>query len=127
MQSPYRVGPLSERADYVAVDTQMTVTVTLAVTGGYFTAVLLREDRRWFDDDPTPEVVERIVCEREFATPLPAVFAAVDEWLFRGHKLRVLPHSWTPCDAGPDVGVALLLEGRAVPVHPVAGPLGCWG
>lgn len=114
--------------DFVAADTRWRAEISLPAVGAAFRATLVREDRRWFDDDPLPDVDEHVLCEREFAVSLPTLFAAVDEWLLLGHKLRVLPHSWTPCESGPDVGVALLLEGSAVPVHPVvAGPLGCWG
>lgn len=113
--------------DHVAVETTWHAQITLPAVGNPFHACLIREDRRWFDDDPNPDIAEQIVCERDFSTPLPTVWAAIDQWLFTGHKLRVLPHSWAPCEAGNDVGCALLLEGRAVPVHPINGPLGCWG
>lgn len=113
-------------AEYVAVETSWSTVVSLTAVGAPFRAVLIRADSRWFEDDATPELVEHVLCEREFSLPLPAVFGAVDEWLFQGHKLRVLAHTWTPCESGPDVGVALLLEARAVPVHPLPGPLGCW-
>lgn len=113
--------------DHIAVETRWCVVMSLPKVDAPFQVVLTREDRLWFDDDPDPDIAEQIVCEHEFAVPLPSLFESVDEWLFVGHKLRVLPHSWVPCESGPDAGVALLLEGRAVPAHPVAGPLGCWG
>lgn len=115
------------RDDLYGVEVEMSVQLSQARPAGAFHAALVRHERRWFDDDPTPEDTEQAVCQRDLALDLPAVFAAVDQWLFGEHKLRVLPHSWVPCEAGTDTGVALLLEGRAIPAHPISGPLGCWG
>lgn len=114
-------------AAHAGVETRWSAVASLPAAGAAFQVTLVREDRAWFDDDPTPDITEDVVCEREFAVSLPALFAAVDEWLFAGHKLLVLPHSWTPYASGPDAGVALLLEGRAVTAQPIAGPLSCWG
>lgn len=113
--------------DHFLSDVQMSVTVCLPAPGTPFQATLVRTDLRWFDDDPEPDITELPVCERSFAVPLPELFAAVDSWLCSQHRLRVLPHSWTPCDAGGDTGCALLLEGRALPAMPISGPLGHWG
>ena len=116
---PYRLA----QQDRVAVETTWRAELSLLATGESFQARLVREDTTWFDDDPAPDIAEHVLCEHEFATPLPAVFCAIDDWLFQGHKLRVLAHTWAPCESGPDVGVALLLEARAVPAHPVPEPL----
>lgn len=109
------------------VEVEMSVQLIQSAPSGAFHATLIRHERRWFDDDPAPEHAEQAVSQRHLAYPLPAVFAAIDEWLFDEHQLRVLPHSWVPCPAGPDTGVALLLEARAISAHPIVGPLGCWG
>lgn len=115
-------GPVNALA-HVAVESVLRVEVSLPSAEAAFHASLIRTDCSYFDDDPTPDIGEHVVCEHDFSTALPAVFGAVDEWLFQGHKLRVLAHTWTPCESGPDVGVALLLEARAVPVQPLPRPL----
>lgn len=124
--TPAAHGRCSNPSDHVAVETTWRAELSLLSTGSAFQARLVREDTTYFDDDPAPEFAEQVLCEQNFPTSLPAVFGAVDDWLFQGHKLRVLAHTWTPCASGPDAGVALLLEAQAVPVHPVTGPLGCW-
>lgn len=113
--------------DNVAVHAELAVELYQETTDGPFTAILVRHETRWWDDDPDPDYVDTIVSRSEFATSLPEVFAAVDAWLVTGHRLRVQPHTWRPSDSGPDVGAVLILEGRTVPTHPIAGgPLGCW-
>ena len=126
-RSPSVAARESALVDRCGVEVEMLVELSQARPAGAFRAALVRHERRWFDEDPTPDHTEQIVCQRALPHTLPAVFAAVDTWLFDEHKLRVLPHSWVPCEAGPDAGVALLLEGRAIPAHPINGPLGCWG
>ncbi|MCV6991830.1 hypothetical protein H7I87_02765 [Mycobacterium timonense] len=111
----------------IAVETQMRVEVLLPAVGAAFHAVLVREDIQWFDDDPTPDIQQYVVCERDLSVALPSVFAAIDAWLEHEHRLRVLPHSWQPAESGADTGVALLLEGRAAPALPIRGLLGNWG
>lgn len=114
-------------ADLFVSEVQMSVTVCLATAGTPFLVTLVRTDLRWFDDDPDPDITEHTVCERTFSDSLPGLFSAIDDWLCTTHRLRVLPHSWVPCDAGGDTGCALLLEGRALAAMPFSGPLGHWG
>lgn len=101
--------------DHVAIEADMRVELSQAAAGGPFEVTLLRHEIRWFDDDPRPDYAETVVCENSFAVPLPAVFAALDRWLMRGHRLKVLAHTWRPGESGGTTGVVLLLEGRAIP------------
>jgi hypothetical protein len=80
-----------------------------------FEATLIREETRYWDDDPKPEIVETIIAETELNSPLPAVFEAVDRWLTTGHHLRIVPSSWRPGITGPSTGYVVLLEGQAAP------------
>lgn len=117
----------TDLSGHVATETTWRVELSLQTINAALHATLIREDTTWYDDDPTADVTEQVVCERDLAgVPLPAAFAAVDGWLVAEHRLRVLPHSWVPCDSGGDTGVALLLEGRALPARPI-GVLSNWG
>ncbi|MUL61054.1 hypothetical protein B5P44_00445 [Mycobacterium sp. CBMA 213] len=102
-----------EDTDTVAVETIYLVQITLSAPGAPFRAVLYRENTSWFDDDPTPDIDQEIVCERDLTVSLPAVFSAVDSWLVREHRMRTVPNSWQAGEFGADTGVALMLEARA--------------
>lgn len=116
-----------ELCDYIGIETTLHVWVTQRAAGEPFAATLIREDSRWWDDDPQPDIEEHAVCEHQFAVPLPSLFAELDHWLVTEHRLRVLSHSWQARESGPDVDAVLVLEGRAVPaLHITSGPLGCW-
>ncbi|WP_156751449.1 hypothetical protein [Mycobacterium sp. 1245111.1] len=84
-----------------------------------FEATLIREETRYWDDDPKPEIVETIIAETELDSPLPAVFAAVDLWLTASHHLRMVPSSWRPGITGPSTGYVVLLEGQAAPTDAI--------
>lgn len=84
-----------------------------------FEATLIREETRYWDDDPEPEIVETIIAETELDAPLPAVFDAVDLWLTTGHHLRMVPSSWRPGITGPSTGYVVLLEGQATPTDAI--------
>ena len=84
-----------------------------------FEAVLIREETRYWDDDPKPDVVETIVSETELDASLPAVFEAVDQWLSAAHHLRIVPSSWRPGITGPSTGFVVLLEGQAAPADAI--------
>lgn len=100
----------------VAVEVQMMCEVAQERVGEPFMATLYRVESRFWDDDPNPDVVEVEVCEKALVCALPAVFAAVDEWLLAGHRLRVPAHTWRSGGTGPGTGLTVLLTGRAVPV-----------
>ncbi|MEB3071952.1 hypothetical protein [[Mycobacterium] vasticus] len=117
----------TDLSGHVATETAWRAELSLQTIGSALHATLIREDTTWYDDDPHGDITEEVVCERDLVgVPLPAAFAAVDEWLVGEHRLRVLPHSWVPCDSGGDTGVALLLEGRVLPARPI-DPLSNWG
>ncbi|MUL61122.1 hypothetical protein B5P44_00785 [Mycobacterium sp. CBMA 213] len=100
--------------DQSRVESVLRVEISQPSEGAPYRARLWRESR--LDDDPTPDVSVTVVSERKLAGPLPSVFSAVDDWLIAEHQLFVLPDSWESGETGPDAGVVLLLEGRAVPV-----------
>ncbi|MEB3065511.1 hypothetical protein [[Mycobacterium] zoologicum] len=117
----------TDLSGHVATETTWRAELSLQTAGATLHATLIREDTTWYDDDPDADVSEVVVCERDLPdVPLSSMFAAVDEWLIAEHRLRVLPHSWVPCDSGGDTGVVLLLEGRALPARPI-DPLSNWG
>lgn len=111
---------VTSHGDHVGVEVQMMCEVSRLTSADQFVATLFRIESRWWDDDPEPDVAETLVCEHEFDVPLPAVFAAVDRWLVQGHRLMVVPASWQIGNTGPGTGLALLLEGRAVPARPIS-------
>lgn len=101
-----------------AVEVQMMCEVAQEGVDEPFVATLYRVESRLWDDDPTPDVVEVEVCEKSLQCALPAVFAAVDEWLLSEHRLRVPVHSWRGGATGPGTGLTVLLTGRAAPAVP---------
>lgn len=103
----------------VAFEVQMMCEVAQEREGEPFMATLYRVESRFWDDDPNPDVVEVEVCEKALACALPAVFAAVDEWLLAGHRLRVPAHTWRSGNTGSGTGLTALLVGRAMPVQAV--------
>jgi hypothetical protein len=104
-------------ADYVAIEVQMTCELARESQAAPFVASLFRVETRWFEDDDKPDVIETTVCEAQFDSTVPAVFAAVDDWLIRGHRVRVPAPSWRHGDTGADTGLVFLLFGRALPVQ----------
>ncbi|AOS95048.1 MULTISPECIES: hypothetical protein [Mycobacterium avium complex (MAC)] len=88
----------------------MVCELSQQTTTGPFLATLVREERRFWDDDPDPDVVETIVGAVELRASMPDVFTAVNTWLAE-HGLRVPTSSWQPGDTGPDTGVVILLDG----------------
>lgn len=106
-------------SDTVAVEVQMMCEVAQEGALEPFVATLYRVESRFWDDDPTPDVVEVEVCEKSWRCALPAVFAAVDAWLLSEHRLRVPVHSWRGGATGPGTGLTVLLTGRAAPAVPV--------
>lgn len=107
-----------EGNDTVAVETIYLVQITLSAPGAPFRAVLYRENTSWFDDDPTPDIDQEVVCERDLPVALPALFSAVDSWLIYEHRMRTVPSSWQAGEYGADTGVALMLEARAAAANP---------
>ncbi|WP_156751600.1 hypothetical protein [Mycobacterium sp. 1245111.1] len=107
--------------DLVGRDVDVTVTMKCEVyqeePQGCFCATLIREETRFWDDDPDPDIVETIVCETQLHCSVPEVFTAVDEWLIQGHHLTALPESWKSGDTGPGTGVVLLLFAQLLPSH----------
>jgi hypothetical protein len=103
--------------DHIAVDVQMMCELSRESPTLPFVASLFRIETRWFADDDRPDVIETRVCEARFDSAVPAVFAAVDDWLLRGHRLRVPAPSWRHGDTGADTGLVFLLFGRALPVQ----------
>lgn len=108
----------------VAIEVQMMCEVAQERERGPFVATLYRVESRFWDDDPNPDVVEVEVCEKTLTCALPAVFAAVDEWLLAGHRLRVPAHTWRFGDTRPGTGLTVLLNGRAMPVQAVGSVVG---
>lgn len=94
----------------IAVDTRMCV-VGLKETGAAaFTVSVAREEMRYWDDDPTPDIVETTVGETVIAAPLPLLFDAIGTWLLRDHRLRALPHSWHVGECGGTSGYGAYFE-----------------
>lgn len=102
-----------------ATNVKMVCELSQETVDGPFLAALIREETRWWDDDPTPDIVETIVSETTLQVLLPDVFSAVDHWLATTHRLYVLPTSWQSGNTGADTGVVVLLAGRATSVSPV--------
>ncbi|MDD4866103.1 MAG: hypothetical protein PHQ28_02950 [Mycobacterium sp.] len=100
---------------HTRIDIEMLCELSQDLPHSPFVATLWRVERRWFDEDAQPEIVETQVCEAEFTTSLPAVFPAVDEWLLRGHRLLVAPSAWKAEQAGPGTGMLIFLSGQATP------------
>jgi hypothetical protein len=105
--------------DQVAVDIEMMCELARESLASPFVASLFRIETRWFQDDDRPDVIETMVCESRFDSSVPAVFALVDDWLLREHRLRVPAPSWRHGDTGADTGLVFFLTGRALPVRAV--------
>jgi hypothetical protein len=109
--------------DHGPVDHDVDVTVTMKCEvyqeqpQGCFSATLIREETRYWHDDPDPDIIETIVCETELHCSVPEVFATVDDWLRVGHHLTSRPESWKSGDTGPGTGVVLLLFAQLLPTH----------
>ncbi len=108
-----------ESDDNMIAESTLRVEISQVDGAAPYRARLWREVSRRFEDDPSPDVSITVISERKLAGPLPSVFSAVDDWLIAEHRLFVLPDSWESGETGPDAGVVLLLEGRAVPVLPI--------
>ncbi|MDD4865606.1 MAG: hypothetical protein PHQ28_00255 [Mycobacterium sp.] len=102
--------------DHPAIEVTMLCELSQVTPEGPFSATLIREETRRWEDDPEPDVVETIVCEVELSAPLTEIFSEVDRWLLARHHLRIVPSSWEPGETGPDAGVVVLLTGRATHV-----------
>lgn len=98
-----------------ALDVNIVCELSQETFDGPFSVALIREETRWWDDDPTPDIIETIVGETELRVFLPDVFSAVDHWLANTHHLHVLPTTWTSGNTGADTGVVVLLAGRTTP------------
>ncbi|OBK40321.1 hypothetical protein A5658_22065 [Mycobacterium sp. 1245111.1] len=98
-----------------AVQVSMRCELSQETCSSVFTAALIRAEQRFWDEDPEPDLIETIVCEIELDCLLPAVFQAVDQWLYAGHRLCVTPTSWRSGITGPSTGFAVLFEGEAGP------------
>jgi hypothetical protein len=98
-----------------AVHVSMRCELSQESSSSVFTAALIRAEQRFWDEDPEPDLIETIVCETELDCLLPAVFEAVDQWLYTSHHLCVTPTSWRSGITGPSTGFAVLLEGQAAP------------
>lgn len=107
--------------DFADRNVDVTVTMKCEVyqeePRGCFFVTLIREETRYWDDDPNPDIVETIVCETQLNCSVPEVFIAVDEWLIRGHHLTASPESWKSGDTGPGTGVVLLLFAQLLPSY----------
>lgn len=104
----------------IAVDTRMCVVVSKETGAGAFTVMLSREELRYWDDDPTPDIVETTVGETVLAAPLPMLFDAIDTWLLRAHHMRALPHSWKVGECGGTSGYDAFFEAVVLPARSVA-------
>ena len=104
----------------IAVDTRMCVVVSKETGAGAFTVMLSREELRYWDDDPTPDIVETTLGETVLAAPLPMLFDAIDAWLLRAHHMRALPHSWKVGECGGTSGYDAFFEAVVLPARPVA-------
>jgi len=85
-----------------------------------FTVSVAREELRYWDDDPTPDIVETTVGETVIAAPLPLLFDAIGTWLLRDHHLRALPHSWHVGECGGTSGYEAFFEAVVLPARPIA-------
>ncbi|MDD4866098.1 MAG: hypothetical protein PHQ28_02925 [Mycobacterium sp.] len=104
-------------SDDVSVDVEMLCELSQELPTSPFVATLWRVEKRWFDEDTQPDVVETQVSEAEFASSMPAVFASVQDWLVSRYRLLVAPSSWNPGQTGPGTGMVVFLSGRATPCH----------
>lgn len=84
-----------------AVQVSMRCELSQETCSSVFTAALIRAEQRFWDEDPEPDLIETIVCENELDCLLPAVFQAVDQWLYAGHRLCVTPTRGAPASPGP--------------------------
>lgn len=62
-------APLDDSSEYVAVETTFRVEVTLRAINQPFEASLIRENLRWFSDEPDPDISEYVVCEHKLTVP----------------------------------------------------------
>lgn len=111
------------RGDSPMVAVRMVCELSQETASGSFTAALIREETRYWDDDPKPDIIESIVSETEIHALLPDVFSAVDHWLATTYRLRVLPTTWQSGNTGADTGLVVLLQGRATDSNELT--LGC--
>jgi hypothetical protein len=109
--------------DGPAVQVSMRCELSQESASSVFTAALVRAEQRFWDEDPEPDLIETIVCETELDCLLPAVFEAVDQWLYTSHRLCVTPTSWRSGITGPSTGFTVLLEGQTVPAAVAVGHL----
>ncbi|TXI62918.1 hypothetical protein [Mycolicibacterium mageritense] len=99
--------------DYLAVQVSWLIELAQEQPALPFQATLIRQETRWYDTDPDPDVVEYTEDYLEAEADLADVIHAVNQWLLTDHHLRVIPHSWRSRPSEGTTGLTLMLEGRA--------------
>jgi hypothetical protein len=118
-------NPTHGTEDYLVVELTWTVELSQERIGQPFEATLIRQETRWFDGDPTPDVVESTEASCQTASQLAAALTMVDHWLLTAHQMRILPQSWQSRPCGGTTGLTVLLEGRAATALPTAAIKAC--
>lgn len=106
--------------DYLAVELTWMVELAQEHIGEPFEATLIRQETRWFDGDPTPDVVETTEARCQAEPHLTDALTAVDRWLLTDRHMRIIPQSWRSRPADGTTGLTVLLEGRAAAALPAA-------